>query len=105
MNMWTIRKILVAADFSEPAAAALEHAVALAATSGASVYVVHTFEFPVYGFYGAPFAVPIADYSDAMEKAAGARLEAFRRTKGRRTRGHRRAAAGLRIGADPGRRA
>jgi nucleotide-binding universal stress UspA family protein len=87
--MWSVRSIVVPIDFSEPSHAAFEHAVAIAEQTGASVHVVHVYEFPLYGYYGAPIAMPIPDYSDTLRKAAEARLEAFladhKRPEGRLT--------------------
>lgn len=44
------KTVLVATDFSETSAAALEYAVELAGKLGAKVHVVHAFELPLVGF-------------------------------------------------------
>jgi nucleotide-binding universal stress UspA family protein len=48
--MKRIKKIVVATDFSDIAARALDEAVDLAEQLGATITLVHSYEIPVYGF-------------------------------------------------------
>lgn len=56
--MPTIEKILAPIDFTDTSTHALDYAVDLAAVLGATVYVIHVFEPPVYSFADAVLVVP-----------------------------------------------
>jgi len=60
------RKILVPTDFSDAAAAALDYAIELAASVGASVHLVHCYSFPILPFE-APYPVPHEHLASKLE--------------------------------------
>jgi nucleotide-binding universal stress UspA family protein len=73
--MKPIRKILVATDFSQYSARALEAAVELAVQFGAEVDVVHAFDLPIP--LVTPYEVAIPDsYLDETRNAAAQKLAA-----------------------------
>jgi nucleotide-binding universal stress UspA family protein len=75
--MLTLRKILVATDFSPPSDAALEYAIDLASRLGASVTLLHTYEIPMYGVPDGTFvATPemVGQIQSAGQKALDAAL-------------------------------
>lgn len=59
------RKILVPIDFSDSAAAALDYAVELAASVGATVHLVHFYSLPVLPFE-APYPVPYEHLASSL---------------------------------------
>lgn len=67
-----IREILVATDFSEPAEAAVEEALALASRLGAHVTVVHAWEVPIYGLPDGSLVATSAMVSEILDGADGA---------------------------------
>lgn len=69
------RRILVATDFSEPAARALDYALTLAGALGAEVILVHVYEVPVYAFPDGAF-LATAEISERLAEAARAALDA-----------------------------
>jgi nucleotide-binding universal stress UspA family protein len=77
----SIRKILVAVDFSEPSEAALEAAIDFAGRFGAALRVFHAFELPIP--LVSPYEVAIPDkYLEETRRAAEARLaEAVKRVR------------------------
>ena len=82
--MFPVKRIVVATDFSETSDRAVDAAVELAATTGASVTVVHAYEIPVYGFPDGSL-VASADFATrittAAQEALAATLE-MRKSKG-----------------------
>ncbi len=71
----TISKILVAADFSEDSARALDFAIELSRDTGASIDIVHAFVSPVPAVYRQDVALP-EDFELDARKAAKKMLEA-----------------------------
>ncbi len=69
-----IRRILVPHDFSDTANRALEYALDLATTLGASITVMHAYEVPIYGFPEGP--VLTAEMAGQIEAAARTALDA-----------------------------
>lgn len=81
--MKQIKRIVVGTDFSEIAQRAVDSAVNLAAQVGASVWLVHAYELPMYSF---PDSVVVSspDVAQKITTAALQRLEAeVERLKGR----------------------
>lgn len=72
--MVEFKRILVPTDFSETAERALDVAVELSKTFGATITLFHTYEVPLYTYQGVP-AVPM-DYWTPLRNAATRRLEA-----------------------------
>ena len=68
--MFVFKHVLVATDFSEASAPALELAVSIARQGGAALTVVHACEIPVF-----PEAIPPVDYVTPITAAAGKRLD------------------------------
>jgi nucleotide-binding universal stress UspA family protein len=73
--MLSIKRILVATDFTEASDRAIDYAVELARGFGASVLVVHAYEMPIMGF---PDGVLIAtaNVASQIENAAAQGLRA-----------------------------
>ncbi len=76
--MWSIKKILVPTDFSQPSEAALEAAIDLAKKFGASIVLLHTYQVPIYAYPTAPM-VPVAELTSSVEEAANKALAASAR--------------------------
>ncbi|MGO9838642.1 MAG: universal stress protein [Polyangiaceae bacterium] len=76
-----IKHILVPHDFSETAQCALDYALAFAEKLGASITVVHAYEFPVLGFPEVPTITPdlIREIQDAAAAALTAALSDMER--------------------------
>jgi nucleotide-binding universal stress UspA family protein len=72
--MGSLRRILVATDFTEPAERALDWAVQIAAPIGASVLVLHAYEIPVLGFPDGALAAS-AEVTARVTEAARVALE------------------------------
>ncbi|MEE9278617.1 MAG: universal stress protein [Myxococcota bacterium] len=71
-----VEKILVPVDFSEPSGKALDHAIALAKTSGAKIELTHVYHVPAIP--SGPYAEPLpVEYSQAMRKGAQSELDAW----------------------------
>lgn len=70
------RKILVPTDFSEDAGVALDYAVELAATVGATVHVAHFYAFPLSPF-GAPLGFASAEVARGIETETTNALASF----------------------------
>lgn len=69
--MASIRKILVATDFSPPAAAAQGLALALARDVGASVTLLHAYLIPTYQFFdGTSYIPPAHVVADIIAESA-----------------------------------
>ena len=73
--MATLRRILVATDFTETSDRALDWAAELAARLDASVTVMHAYEVPVIGFPDGGL-VATADMATRLSEAARTALEA-----------------------------
>ncbi|MCL2447797.1 MAG: universal stress protein [Polyangiaceae bacterium] len=76
--MADLKRILVPTDFTETSDRALDWAIAMAARLGASVTVMHAYEFPVIGFPdGAIMATPeiVSRIGEASRAALDATLE------------------------------
>jgi nucleotide-binding universal stress UspA family protein len=73
--MTPIKKILLAVDFSTASEAAIEQAVSLCKTLDATLSVVHVYEAPIYAYPNG--AVPLTDYTAALEQTARAELDAL----------------------------
>jgi nucleotide-binding universal stress UspA family protein len=71
----SIKSILVPIDFSETSQRALDYAIDLATTFGATVTLVHAFEIPIYGFPDGILVAP-ADAAARLAQAAQAGLTA-----------------------------
>src|SRR5580693_8792549 len=73
--MKRIQQIVVATDFSDLAAHALDDAVDLAEQLGAKITLVHSYEIPIYGF---PDGILVAgsDVAASMARGGQAGLEA-----------------------------
>jgi nucleotide-binding universal stress UspA family protein len=69
------RRILVPIDFTEVSASALDWAIELAASLGASVTVMHSYAIPVVGFPDGAL-IPSAEVATGLGEAARAALEA-----------------------------
>jgi nucleotide-binding universal stress UspA family protein len=69
------RRILVPTDFTDVSAHALEWAIELAASVGASVTVLHSYAIPVVGFPDGAL-IPTPQVATGMSEAAAAGLEA-----------------------------
>ena len=77
--MFEIHRILVPIDFSEHSRRALEAAVALARTHGASVHLLHC--YPVNVGAVSPYGLVIPESLDReVREAAGAKLAEWRQT-------------------------
>jgi nucleotide-binding universal stress UspA family protein len=72
--MATIRRVLVATDFTATSNAAVDWAIDLAAPLGASVTVIHAYEIPVIGFPDGAL-IATADMAARMSIAARAALD------------------------------
>ena len=73
--MMTIRTILVPTDFSEPAEAALQYALALAQPFGSRVHLLHVVPEPyVYPWGTEMSTLPLAELLAQAEAGAGQRL-------------------------------
>jgi nucleotide-binding universal stress UspA family protein len=72
--MATLRRLLVATDFTETSDRALAWAIDLASQVGASVTVLHAYELPVIPFPDGGI-VPTADVAVRIGEAAGAALD------------------------------
>jgi nucleotide-binding universal stress UspA family protein len=70
-----IQRILVPTDFGPGADAALDDAIDLARTFGATIVLMHCYGLPSYAYAG-PEATITADYVTALEQAARETLEA-----------------------------
>ncbi|HWL89393.1 MAG TPA: universal stress protein [Polyangiaceae bacterium] len=87
--MLSLRKVLVPVDFTESSDRALDYALELAARFDASVFVMHAYEVPVYGFPDGAFIANgdvAARISTAAQKALDALVDA-RKSKGISLRG------------------
>ncbi len=69
------KKILVPVDFSDTSEKALDYAVDLAKSTGASVVVAHAYELPVYGFPDGAFVATV-EMATRIMNGAQAALEA-----------------------------
>lgn len=70
----TLKNILVATDFSEPARAALEHGKDLARTSGATLHILHVIqEIPTY--YGSEVGFAATKIEENIQIAAQRELD------------------------------
>jgi nucleotide-binding universal stress UspA family protein len=69
------RRILVPIDFTEVSSHALDWAIELAASVGASVTVLHSSAIPVVGFPDGAL-IPTPQVATGMSEAAGSALEA-----------------------------
>ena len=75
--MIALKHVLVATDFSEPSATALEYGRALARTFNATLHVVHVVEdFMVPGMMAETVPANYAELLDGLEAAADTRLRA-----------------------------
>lgn len=72
--MWSIRNILVATDFSEPAKAAADLALDVALQFDTPIVLVHSYLIPSGVYAGVPIA-PFADYARIIEDTARDFLE------------------------------
>jgi nucleotide-binding universal stress UspA family protein len=72
--MATLRRILVATDFTETSNRALDWAIELAAPLGASLTVMHAYEIPIVGFPDGAL-IATADIAARISDAARAALE------------------------------
>jgi nucleotide-binding universal stress UspA family protein len=70
----SIKKIVVATDFSETADRAVDYAFDFAAQIGADVTVVHAYEIPPMGFPDGAL-IATADLTDKVTKSAQAALD------------------------------
>jgi nucleotide-binding universal stress UspA family protein len=70
--MLRFNKILVPVDFSEMSTAALDYAVDLAATFGATISVLHVYQLPVYSFPDAVLVTPASLATEISGKAQDA---------------------------------
>ena len=73
--MQSISKILVAVDFSENSARALDAAIAYASKFGAHIELVHAFESPLPAIYFPGVTSPEVEFLNAARNAAKAMLE------------------------------
>lgn len=73
----TLQNILLATDFSEPSAAALEYAKALAKAFGARIHVLHVLEdLAAHAWTTEVYVAALPGVHDEMEKQARERLDA-----------------------------
>jgi nucleotide-binding universal stress UspA family protein len=71
--MKTIQKILVPVDFDEASLRAVDGAIDLAATLGASVVLMHAYEVPIVALFPeGPLTSPAVDSARLAENSAGA---------------------------------
>jgi nucleotide-binding universal stress UspA family protein len=82
--MATVRRLLVATDFTETSNVALDWAIDLAAPLGASVAVMHAYEIPIVGF---PDGALIATADIALRIADSAKAALDGAVEQRRGRG------------------
>lgn len=75
--MKPIRTLLVAVDFSEPSARALEYACELAGALGARIHLVHAYQAPLLEVTPYHVAIPQGVF-EAARNAANDQLEALR---------------------------
>jgi nucleotide-binding universal stress UspA family protein len=79
--MTSIKRILVATDFSDCSRAAIDHALAFAEQLGAAVHVVHVFEHPVYFEVGVAHSLQLRHNVDEwireLKKDATKQLDAL----------------------------
>jgi nucleotide-binding universal stress UspA family protein len=73
-----LRHILVATDFSEPAARATSLAITLAEKFGAKLTLLHAYTLPTYG-YADGLYWPVEDLARAAREVLDAELEKVRR--------------------------
>ena len=81
--MATLRRILVATDFTETSEQAVDWAIELAAPLGASVTVMHAYEIPVVGFPDGAL-IATAEIAARISDAARAALDAALARRSRR---------------------
>ncbi|WP_394820837.1 universal stress protein [Pendulispora albinea] len=74
--MLALRKILVPVDFTESSDRALDYAIDLAQPFSASVFVMHAYEVPVYGFPDGAF-IANGDVAARISTAAQTALDAL----------------------------
>jgi nucleotide-binding universal stress UspA family protein len=67
--MPSIRKILVATDFTDASDAAIDSALELAASLHASVILAHTYELPVYGIGDPNLVMPMVNVASDLDRA------------------------------------
>lgn len=82
--MLALRKILVPVDFTESSDRALDYALELAQPFEASIYVMHAYEVPVYGFPDGAF-IANGDVAARISTAAQKALDAL--VNGRKDKG------------------
>ena len=71
--MKTIQKILVPVDFDEASLAAVDGAIDLAATLGASVVLMHAYEVPIVALFPeGPLTNPVVDSSRLAQSSTSA---------------------------------
>jgi nucleotide-binding universal stress UspA family protein len=76
--MFVLNNILVATDFSECSAAALNYGRALARQFGARLHVLHVVEMAVTGGFGIDgYVGPMVDMQSTIEESEKAQLEAL----------------------------
>jgi nucleotide-binding universal stress UspA family protein len=63
-----IHKILVATDFTEASDAAIESALELASSLGASVTLAHTYEMPTYGIGDPNLVMPLVEVAADVDR-------------------------------------
>jgi nucleotide-binding universal stress UspA family protein len=68
----TIKRILVATDFSEIAESVVSQAIDFAKQLGASAVLVHSYEIPIYGF---PDGILVAPADVAARISTGAQMQ------------------------------
>jgi nucleotide-binding universal stress UspA family protein len=73
--MAALRRILLATDFTDTSSRALDWAIELAAPLGASITVMHAYEFPIVGFPDGAL-IATADLAARISDAARAALDA-----------------------------
>ncbi len=64
----SIRKILVATDFTEASDAAIESALELGRSLGAAVTLVHAYELPTYGVGDPNLVMPLAEVAADLDR-------------------------------------
>jgi nucleotide-binding universal stress UspA family protein len=74
--MNTIKRIVVATDFSELADTVVDQALDLAKQLGAEVTLVHSYEIPIYGFPDGVLVAP-PDLASKIGTAAQSQLDAL----------------------------
>jgi nucleotide-binding universal stress UspA family protein len=82
--MIALKNVLVATDFSEPSATALEYGRELARTFNASLHVLHIVDNVVQGMVADAAPANYADVLQALEESGRRRLEATIRDDDRR---------------------